>query len=94
VLEAAEAFVEKLVGKLGEKNKSMDEIKFAVLERHADPLNDFAPKCRLELREVYAQSNWRRKYCVRYNSSWARLFSGGGYFDSRKEAGMARAMAR
>jgi hypothetical protein len=62
VLEAAEAFVERLVAKLGEKNKSIDEIKFAVLERHADPLNDFALKCRLELREVYAHSSWRRRY--------------------------------
>jgi hypothetical protein len=62
VLEAAEAFVEKLVAKLGEKNKSIEEIRFAVLEQHADPLNDFALKCRLELREVYAHTSWRRSY--------------------------------
>lgn len=62
VLEAAEAFVEKLVVKLGEKNKSIEEIRFAVLERHEDPLGNFALKCRLELREVYAHSSWKRKY--------------------------------
>jgi hypothetical protein len=62
VLEAAEAFVENLVAKLGEKHKSIKEIRFAVLEQHADPLNDFALKCRLELREVYAHTSWRRTY--------------------------------
>jgi hypothetical protein len=62
VLEAAEAFVENLMTKIGEKNKSIEEIRFAVLEQHADPLNDFALKCRLELREVYAHSSWRRSY--------------------------------
>jgi hypothetical protein len=62
VLEAAEAFVERLVAKLGEKNKSIEEIRFAVLEQHTDPLNEFALKCRLELREVYEHTSWRRKY--------------------------------
>lgn len=62
VLEAAEAFAENLVAKLGEKNKSIEEIRYAVLEQHTDPLNDFAFKCRLELREVYAHISWRRNY--------------------------------
>jgi hypothetical protein len=62
VLQAAEAFVENLMAKIGEKNKSIEEIRFAVLEQHADPLNDFALKCRLELREVYAHTSWRRDY--------------------------------
>ena len=61
VLEAAEAFVKKLVERYGEKNMSIDEIRSIALEQHADPLNDFALKCRSELREVYAQANWRGK---------------------------------
>ena len=62
VLKAAECFVETLVAKLGEKNKSIEEIRIAVLEQHADPLNDFALKCRAELREVYTHTSWRRNY--------------------------------
>lgn len=61
VLEAAEAFVKKLVERYGEKNMSIDQIKSAALEQHADPLNDFALKCRSELREVYARASWRRR---------------------------------
>lgn len=61
VLEAAEAFVKKLVAKYGEQNMTIDQIKMVALEQHVDPLNDFALKCRLELREVYARSGWRRK---------------------------------
>jgi hypothetical protein len=34
VLEAAEAFVKKLVEKYGEKNMSIDEIKSVALEQH------------------------------------------------------------
>ena len=59
VLEAAEAFVKKLVERFGEKNMSLDQIKSVALEQHADPLNDFALKCRSELRAVYAGANWR-----------------------------------
>lgn len=54
VLEAAEAFVKKLVEKFGENNMSVDQIKAVALEQHVDPLNDFALKCRSELRKVYA----------------------------------------
>src|SRR5580698_10519959 len=59
VLEPAEAFVKKLVERFGEKNMSLDQIKAVALEQHADPLNDFALKCRAELRTVYARANWR-----------------------------------
>jgi hypothetical protein len=59
VLEAAEAFVKKLVERFGEKNMSLDQIKSVALEQHADPLNDFALKCRAELRAVYAGSSLR-----------------------------------
>jgi hypothetical protein len=60
VLEAAESFVKRLVEKYGEKNMSIDQIKSVALEQHADPLNDFALKCRTELREVYERATWRR----------------------------------
>jgi hypothetical protein len=60
VLEAAETFVKKLVETFGEKNMSIDQIKSVALEQHADPLNDFALKCRAELREVYERATWRR----------------------------------
>jgi hypothetical protein len=60
VLEAAEAFVKMLVEKYGEKNLSIDQIKSVALEQHADPLNDFALKCRAELRGVYERASWRR----------------------------------
>jgi hypothetical protein len=60
VLEAAEAFVKKLVERYGEKNMSIDQIKSVALEKHADPLNDFALKCRAELRKVYERATWRR----------------------------------
>jgi hypothetical protein len=60
VLEASEAFVKRLVEKFGEKNMSLDQIKLVALEQHADPLNDFALKCRAELREVYERGIWRR----------------------------------
>lgn len=59
VLEAAEAFVKKLVETFGEKNMSLEQIKSVALGRHADPLNDFALKCRDELRTVYARASWR-----------------------------------
>jgi hypothetical protein len=61
VLEAAEAFVKKLVERYGEKNMSIEQIKSVALEQHADPMNDFALKCRYELREVYARASWRSK---------------------------------
>jgi hypothetical protein len=61
VLEAAEAFVKRLVAKFGDKNLTLEQIKSVALEQHADPLNDFALKCRSELREVYAQGSWRNK---------------------------------
>ena len=60
VLEAAEAFVKTLVRKYGEQNMSIDQIKSVALEQHADPLNDFALKCRAELREIYERGTWRR----------------------------------
>ena len=58
VLEAAETFVKKLAEKFGENNMSLDEIKAVALEQHVDRLNDFALKCRLEFRKVYARVNW------------------------------------
>jgi hypothetical protein len=61
VLGAAEAFVKILVAKYGEKNLTIEQIKSAALEQHADPLNDFALKCRSELREVYARGSWKSK---------------------------------
>ena len=61
VLEAAEAFVRKLVAKYGEKNLTIEEIRSVALEQHADPLNDFALKCRAELRQVYARASWKSK---------------------------------
>ena len=60
ILQAAEAFVKKVVEKYGEKNMSIDQMTSAVLEQHVDPLNDFALKCRSELRAVYARANWGR----------------------------------
>ena len=61
VLEAAEAFVKRLVAKYGEQNMTLEQIKSVALEQHADPLNDFALKCRSELREVYARGSWKNK---------------------------------
>ncbi|MGB6692088.1 MAG: hypothetical protein WBE76_29955 [Terracidiphilus sp.] len=61
VLEAAEAFVKKLVAKYGEKNMTIEQIKSVALEQHVDPLSNFALKCRSELREVYARGSWRNK---------------------------------
>jgi hypothetical protein len=60
VLDAAEAFVRTLVERYGEKNMSIDQIKSVALGKHADPLNDFALKCRAELRDVYERAAWRR----------------------------------
>jgi hypothetical protein len=61
VLEAAEAFVKKLVAKYGETNMTIEQIEAVALEQHANPLNNFALKCRSELREVYARASWRSK---------------------------------
>lgn len=61
VLEAAEAFVTKLVAKYSDKNMTIEQIKSVALEQHADPLNDFALKCRSELRAVYARGSWKSK---------------------------------
>ena len=62
VLDAAEAFVKKLVAKYADKkNMTIEQIESAALEQHANPLNDFALKCRSELREVYARGSWRSK---------------------------------
>jgi hypothetical protein len=44
VLEAAEAFVKKLVEKYGEKNMAIEQIELAALEQRADPMSDFALK--------------------------------------------------
>jgi hypothetical protein len=61
VLDSAEAFVKKLIATYGEKNLTIDQLKMAALEHHADPLNDFALKCRSELHEVYARGSWKSK---------------------------------
>jgi hypothetical protein len=61
VLDSAETFVKKLVKRYGEKGMSIEQIKSVALEQHADPLNDFALKCRAELREVYERATWRRR---------------------------------
>jgi hypothetical protein len=61
VLEAAEAFVKKLVARYGEKNWTIEQIKSAALEEHVDPLNDFALKCRSELRLIYARGVLKNK---------------------------------
>jgi hypothetical protein len=61
VLEAAETFVRKLVATYGEQNMTIEQIKSVALEQHADPMNDFALKCRSELREVYARGSWKSK---------------------------------
>src|SRR5580698_9520015 len=61
VLEAADKFVKNLVEKYGESNMSIDEIASLALKQHPAPLNDFALKCRAELRKLYAQSGWRGK---------------------------------
>lgn len=59
VLEAADAFVKKLVERFGEKSMSLDQMRSVALEQHVDPLNDFALKCRAELRAVYARGSWK-----------------------------------
>ena len=56
VLQAAEAFARKLVAQFGKHNMSIEELKTVALEQHADPLNDFALKCRAELRQVYERA--------------------------------------
>jgi len=61
VLDAAEAFVKKLIARYGETNMTIEQIKSVALEQHADPLNEFALKCRAELREVYARASWKGK---------------------------------
>jgi hypothetical protein len=61
VLEAAEVFVKKLVATYGEKNISIEQIASGAMQQHADPLKDFALKCRAELREVYAGRRLRAK---------------------------------
>ena len=60
VLDAAEAFVKRLVERYGSQNMTIDQIKSVALEQHADPLSDFALKCRAELREVYERASWSR----------------------------------
>lgn len=59
VVEAADAFVRNLVGLYGENNMSIEQITSLALEKHPDPLNDFALKCRAELRKLYVHSSWR-----------------------------------
>jgi hypothetical protein len=61
VLEAADAFVRTLVERYAEKNMSIEQIASLALKQHPDPLNDFALKCRTELRRLYAQSSWRNR---------------------------------
>jgi len=59
VLEAADVFVKNLVERYGENNMSIEQLMTLAREQHPDPLNDFALKCRAELRKLYAQSSWR-----------------------------------
>ena len=61
VLDAAEAFVKKLIARYGETNMTIEQIKSVALEQHVDPLSDFALKCRSELHEVYARGSWKSK---------------------------------
>jgi hypothetical protein len=56
VLEAAEAFVKKLIAQYSQNNMSIEELKTVALEQHVDPLSDFALKCRSELRLVYERA--------------------------------------
>src|ERR1700751_6227429 len=59
VLESAGAFVRDLVERYGGHNMSIAQLMALAREQHPDPLNDFALKCRAELRKLYAQSSWR-----------------------------------
>ena len=59
VLESADAFVRNLVERYSENNMSIEQLMALAREQHPDPLNDFALKCRAELRKLYAQSSWR-----------------------------------
>ncbi len=61
VLEAAESFVKKLVATYGKSTLTIEQIKPVAMEQHADPLSDFALKCRSELHEVYARGSWKSK---------------------------------
>ena len=56
VLEAADEFVRNLIAKYGEHNLSIQEMETIALEKHANPLSDFALKCRSELRQVYERA--------------------------------------
>lgn len=58
VLESAETFVKKLISTYGDSNLTIQQLKAVALEQHADPLNDFALKCRAELRQVYERASW------------------------------------
>jgi hypothetical protein len=59
VVEAADAFVRDLLERYGESNMSIEQITSLALKQHPDPLNEFAFKCRAELRRLYAQSSWK-----------------------------------
>jgi hypothetical protein len=56
VLEAADEFVKKLISRYGGHNMSIAELETIALERHANPLSNFALKCRSELRQVYGRA--------------------------------------
>jgi hypothetical protein len=56
---STDAFERNLVERYGEKNMSIAELTSLALQQHPDPLNDFALKCRTELRTMYAQASWR-----------------------------------
>ena len=88
VLEAAEDFVKKLVATYGEKNMTIEQIKSVALEQHADPLNDFALKCRvgtsrgLRARELEKQIALKR-ILLKHDSctlprEWFHFFRPGG----------------
>jgi hypothetical protein len=50
----AEEFVKTLVERFGERNMSLDQMRSIALAQHANPLNDFALKCRAESRATCA----------------------------------------
>jgi hypothetical protein len=47
---------------MARRNMSIDQLKSVVLDQQVDPLNDFALKCRSELRTVYARASWERAW--------------------------------
>jgi hypothetical protein len=52
VLQAAEAFVRRIVVNYGEANLTVEQIRAAALSAKAEPLDAFSLACRLELRDI------------------------------------------